>query len=259
MFTNLRNSFPEKSEKEIKDISKKFYHHLCDLILETIKSFTISESEMRKRMVFKNPEFLDNYFKKGRSLIAITGHYNSWEWVAMASPLHIKHKTLGIYMPLTNKFFDEKVKRSRCRFGMEMFSVRDTKDYFEKYKGPPLPSQREGDSTHRPTITGFVGDQTPSNLTKCHWMNFLNQDTPVYLGSEKYATLYNYPVTFGKINKKKRGFYEVEFVIISENPKGEMPFSITERHTKYLEEQIKEKPEYWLWTHKRWKHTRRNE
>ena len=243
VFTNLRNSFPEKSEKEIEEIAKKFYHHLCDLILETIKSFTISEKEMRRRMIFKNPEVLEPYYKSRKSMIAITGHYNSWEWVAMSSPLHIRHKTLGIYMPLTNKFFDEKVKMSRCRFGMEMYSVRDTKDYFEKYKSEI-------------TITGFVGDQTPSNLTKCHWMNFLNQETPVYLGSEKYATLYNYPVTFGKINKKKRGFYEVEFVMISENPTSEIPFAITERHTKFLESQIKEKPEFWLWTHKRWKHRR---
>lgn len=243
VLTNLRNSFPAKSEKEIREIAGKFYHHLCDLLLETIKSFTISEKQVRKRMVYKNPGIFESYFKKQKSLIVVTGHYNSWEWLAMVSPFYVKHRTLALFMPLSNKFFDKKVKDSRCRFGIEMYSVRETKDYFKKYKDEL-------------TITGFVGDQTPSNLKRCHWMNFLNQDTPVYFGTEKYATLYNYPVIFGKIEKKRRGFYEVEFSVISENPKEEAPFAITERHTKILEAQIKEKPEFWLWTHKRWKHKR---
>lgn len=244
VFTNLRNSFPEKSEKEIGEIAKKFYRHFCDLVLETIKSFTISEKQIRKRMIYKNPEIFEPYFQKKKSLIVVTGHYNSWEWMAMASRFYVKHRTFALFMPLSNKFFDAKVKRSRCKFGIEMYSVRDTQKNFAKY---------ENDIT----ITGFVGDQTPSNLTRCHWMNFLNQDTPVYLGTEKYSTLYDYPVLFAVIKKIKRGFYDVEFVPISENPKEEKPLAITERHTKFLEKLIVEKPEYWLWTHKRWKHKRK--
>ncbi len=243
VFSNLKNAFPEKSEKEILEIAKKFYHHLCDIILETIKSFSISEYEMRKRMVYKNPEIFEPYFQKKQSLIVVTGHFNSWEWMAMASRLYVKHKTFALFMPLTNKFFDRKVMESRCKFGIEMYSVRETKENFEKYQ-------------NEVTITGFVGDQTPSNLTRCHWMDFLNQDTPVYLGTEKYSTLYNYPVLFALIEKRKRGMYEVEFVKMSECPKDEPRFSITEKHTKFLEKLIIEQPHFWLWTHKRWKHKR---
>ena len=243
VYRNLRNSFPEKTEKEIDVIAKKFYHHFCDIVLETIKSFTISEKEMRKRMIFNNPELIEDLYNNGKSVVILTGHFNNWEWASMSLSLHVKHKGLGIYLPLTNKFFNSKVLSSRCSFGMVMYGVRETKSYFEKYKGVL-------------SITGFVADQAPSNVEKCHWMHFLNQDTPVFLGAERYATLYNYPVVFGKITKVKRGMYAVDAVMISEKPTEEKPSAITERHTRFLEKQIIEKPEYWLWTHKRWKHKR---
>lgn len=195
-------------------------------------------------MVYKNPEIFDPFYKAKKSMICATGHYNSWEWFAMVSPFYVKYKTYALYMPLSDKFFNEKVRQSRDKFGIEMYSVRDTKEKFEKYRNDI-------------TVTGFVTDQTPSNIQRCHWMNFLNQETPVYLGTEKYAMLYNYPVVFGRIEKKRRGYYEAEFKIISENPSQEEPFAITERHTRYLEMIINEKPEYWLWTHKRWKHKRK--
>lgn len=243
VFTNLRNSFPEKSEKEIEEIAKKFYRHFCDIIIESLKTFTISGSEMKRRMKFVNPEILDPYFERKKSMIAITGHYANWEWVVVACPIFMKHRTLGIYLPLKNKFFDKKVQDSRSLFGMTLMSVRETKENFEKYK-------------NEVTITGIIVDQTPSNTKKCHWMQFLGQDTPVFLGTEKYASLYDYPVVFGKTKKIKRGFYELELVMISENPSSEEKFAITEKHTRFLENQIREQPEYWLWSHKRWKHKR---
>lgn len=243
VFTNLRNSFPEKKEKEIEEIAKKFYQHLCDIIFESLKTFTISEEEVKKRMKFINPEILDPYYQQKKSIIAITGHYANWEWVVVTCQLYTKHKAFGIYLPLSNEFFEKKVGKSRMSFGMTLVSMRDIKAYFEKYKNDV-------------TLTGIIVDQSPSNARRCHWMQFLNQDTPVFLGTEKYSALYDYPVFFGKTKKIKRGYYELELMLISDHPRQEKEFYITERHTKFLEKQIIETPEYWLWTHKRWKHKR---
>jgi Kdo2-lipid IVA lauroyltransferase/acyltransferase len=197
-------------------------------------------------VVFKNTELVSEYYKNGKSLIAVAGHYGNWEWVALGSSLFLEHKTLGIYKPLTNKFMDEKLKKSREKLGMYMLPNHNVK------------AEIEGNIGKKPIIIGFVADQTPSNTTKCHWMKFLNQDTPVLLGSEKYAKEFDFPVVFGEIKKIKRGYYELIFHNISSEPLQEDEFAITEKHTRFLENIIKSQPEYWLWTHRRWKHKKPN-
>lgn len=240
---NIRNSFPEKSEKENKEICKKFYKHFCDLILESLKTFTISEKEVRKRVTCKNPELINGYFNQGRSVIIAGGHYNNWELFAVGVDALIKHKTIGIYLPLTNKYFDEKMRRTRSKYGLYMISIKTVKKVFDE-------------EINHPTATIFAIDQSPSNPKTCYWTNFLNQDTAVLFGTEKYAKDYNYPVLYGRINKEKRGHYSFEFFETADHPKDTAYGEITEKVTRMLEEDIRAIPEFWLWSHRRWKHTR---
>ena len=237
--TNLTNSFPEKSAKEIADIRNKFYHHLCDLIVESIKLFSISEKEVRKRIKFVNPEVTDAYFKKGQSLMIVGGHCGNWEYTVVGG-LFVSHQIVAIYSTLSNNFFEKKMRESRSRFGISLLSTKDAKAFFEA--GPETPS-----------MIIFGSDQSPTSSSKAYWTRFLNQDTAVLYGLEKYAKQYNYPVFYAAIRKIKRGYYEFTFELVEENPASTSYGEISEKHVRMLENQILEQPEYWLWTHKRWK------
>ena len=216
---NLRNAFPDKSEDELKTIEKRFYRHIGDVLVETIKSFSISASSLKKRMKVLNPELLEQYYEQNRSVIATTGHYGNWEWAAMTLSLHCEKnfRAKGLYLPLKNKVFNRAMIRSRSRFGV---------------------------------------DQSPGRPEKALWMNFLNQETPVAAGTEKYARQYNMVVVYGKITKVKRGWYTLEYLPVIEHPESSPVGEITARHTSELEKVIKAEPSYWLWTHQRWKHKR---
>ncbi|MEP7170835.1 MAG: lysophospholipid acyltransferase family protein, partial [Bacteroidota bacterium] len=237
---NIRNSFPNKTSKEHYETAKKFYHHLCDLIVESLKIFTISQKQVQERMVCKNPEFVNKYFDENRSVVLAGGHYNSWELFAVAIDEFIKHQTIGIYLPLSNKFFDEKMRRTRSKFGLRMISTRIVKQIFEEEK-------------NNLTATIFAIDQSPSKPDNCYWTKFLNQDTAVSIGTEKYAKEYDYPVIFGRVYKPKRGHYILEFEIACEHPKETATGEITRIITEMLEADIIKQPEFWLWSHRRWK------
>jgi KDO2-lipid IV(A) lauroyltransferase len=240
---NIRNSFPEKSDEEHKVIGQKFYRHFCDLIVESVKVFTISEKEVQKRMVVENAALLEHYFNQQRSVIIAGGHFNNWELFAVAIAASIKHKAIALYKPLSNEFFDRKMRETRSKYGLHMISTKIVKQIFEEERS-------------RLTATIFGTDQSPSHPDTCHWMKFLNQDTGVMYGAERYAKAYNYPVVFCGIYKKKRGFYSFRFLPCSEEPVQTGTGEITEKITRMLEEDILKQPEYWLWTHKRWKHKR---
>ncbi len=246
VLTNLRNSFPQKSEEEIKQISKKFYRHFCDLVVESLKIFTISPEEVKKRMVIRNPEVPDKYFEQGRSVILAGGHYNNWELFAVAVDDLIKHQSVALYLPLNNKYFDNLMKKTRGRYGLIMISTKKIKEFFD---------------TNKNNLTGiiFAMDQSPGNPAKSYWTTFLNQDTGVLFGPEKYAKSNNMPVVFGNIYKKKRGYYEVVFVDITDKPLETKHGEITEKLIRLIEKDIIAQPEYWLWTHRRWKHKRPTE
>ena len=240
---NIQQSFPDKTHAEHIAICKKFYRHFCDLILESLKVFTISEEEVRKRMVFKNPEFLNAYYQENRSIIIAGGHYNNWELFAVAIDSPMVHKAIAIYKPLSNPFFDAKMRATRSRYGLKMISTKVVKEVFDQEKG-------------NCTATIFGIDQSPSRIAKSHWMTFLNQDTAVLFGAEKYAKEYNYPVVFGHITKEKRGHYSFEFIEACDQPQLTLHGDITEKITRLIEADILKQPEYWLWSHKRWKHKR---
>jgi len=241
---NLTNSFPQKSRSELEALAKKFYRHFCDQIVEGVKMFSISRDELLKRSRHINAELMDRFYDNGQSIIIVTGHYNNWEMWAQSCNLQMKHQAAGIYTPLSNKFYDKKFAASRGRNGTVLIAKNWVKRYFENNKNQP-----------RAIIFGT--DQSPSpNTKRVYWTTFLNQDTAVMFGSEKYAKEYNYPIIFAVIQKVKRGYYTIKFEILIENPGATAYGEITEKHTRRLEQVILEKPEYYLWSHRRWKRKR---
>ncbi len=244
VLTNIEKSFPEKSKAEHKIMMDKFYRHFCDLVLESIKGFTISEDKIKRRMVFKNNELLKPYFDQGKDIIMVGGHYNNWEYLAVGIGLCFDFIPVGIYKPLSSKFFDEKMRKSREKYGLRLTPMKETKNTFEADFGTPK-------------AMIFGADQSPSNVERCHWTTFLNQDTPVFFGPEKFAKEFDLPVFFSTIHKVKRGHFEVVHQLITDKPRETQPTEITEAHVRLLEKDINANPEYWLWTHKRWKHSHR--
>ena len=241
VLSNIERSFPELNHEEHLGICKKFYRHFCDLILESLKTFTISEKEVLKRVICKNPEIINKYYDRKQSVIIAGGHYNNWEIFAVAVNAQIKHKAIAIYKPLSNAYFDDKMRNTRSKYGLHMISTKIVKQIFEEEK-------------HNLTATIFAIDQSPSNPKSAHWMKFLNQDTAVLFGTEKYAKEYNYPVVYGRINKEKRGYYSFEFFDVTDQPAATKHGEITEKITHLLEDDIRNIPQYWLWSHRRWKH-----
>jgi len=239
---NIASSFPEKTNEERLQIVRDFYRHLCDLVVESIKVFTISEKQVKHRFKIINPPYIDHFFEKGQSVILAGGHYNNWELFAVAIDEAIRHKAVALYKPLTNKFFDEKMRSSRGRYGLQMISTKAAKAEFEK------------EDKLRVIIFGV--DQSPGNPRTCYWSDFLNQDTGMNFGAEKYAKEYNYPVLYGRINKVKRGHYTFEFSDAIVEPQKTSNGEITKRIHHLLENDIILQPEYWLWSHRRWKHKR---
>ena len=242
VLNNLKNSFPNKSKQELNKIMSDFYRHLCDVIMESLKGFTISEKQLRKRLIIKNPEFSNYFADKGKSIIFVGGHYNNWEICAQAFAMYSNHECIGIYKPLSNQFINDKLYNSRTKYGMHLASMKQTKKSFEKCS--------------KPKAIVFGSDQNPSNPKQAHWVQFLNQDTAVLFGVEKYSKEYDWPVVFVSISKAKRGYYEVEYSLITDTPTEQPHGKITEDFTKRLEQDIINQPQYWLWSHKRWKHKR---
>ncbi len=243
VFENLRNAFPEKTDEEIKTIARKFYRHLCDLIFESLRMFSVSETTLKKRMRSTNPELLLKYFQSKQNLIIAGGHYNNWEMCAVAVPFMFSHDVLGIFKPLNNSFFNKKMKQSRGRFGTALVPMKEIKDSFQA-------------GFKKPTAVFFIIDQSPSNVARGYWTRFLNQDTCFMTGAGRFAVEYKIPVLFGRIEKVKRGFYTVTWKEV--NTAGLSVESIMQELILQLEQEIESAPEYWLWSHRRWKHKKQN-
>lgn len=244
---NIRRSFPENSEKENRSIMRRFYRHFCDLLVESLMIFSISSDAATRRMRFRNPELLEKHFREGKTVIIAGGHYNNWELFAVAVDQSLKHHTIALYKPLKNLFWDQKMRISRGKFGLEMVSIKKVKELFQRL-----------DPAH-PAAVVFATDQSPSNPDRAFWTRFLNQDTAVLFGTEKFANEFDCPVYFCTLNKLKRGYYEGVFQLVTDSPKS-LPYGrLTEMHTAMLEADIRQHPEYWLWSHKRWKHRRKQD
>jgi KDO2-lipid IV(A) lauroyltransferase len=243
VFNNLRNSFPEKSEKEISWIAKQFYRHLVDMIFEIIKLFHYKEPQISKRFIFKNVEIFEDDRNKGRSAILVSSHYNNWEM--MVGPCEqFNFSRIIIYHPLKNKFLDEIFVKNRSKTGSELVPMNNFLRRLLDYNKNKIQ-----------TLSWIIADQTPPPET-AYWTTFLNQDTPFFLGAEKTARKFNLPVYYMHMQKLKRGHYAAVFSKLFDNTRDEPEFAITEAIVKKMEEEIIEAPQFWLWSHRRWKHKR---
>ncbi len=246
VYKNLKKSFPEKSETEINAIAKKFYHHLADIIVESIKFFSISLPEANKRLEVINPELIDAFAEKNQPVILVGGHYCNWEIIAISLDLKIKHQTVALYSKLKNDFFNDAMLKTRSKYGIKMVTTKQSSTFFEV-------------ESANNTATVFGADQSPTHSKQVVWTNFLKQETAVAFGTERYAIKYNYPVIYGAISRTKRGHYSFEMSLITDTPRETPHGFITTEHTKRLENQIISEPAYWLWTHKRWKRKRKED
>ena len=242
--TNLVKSFPEKSAAEILVLQKKFYKYYCDLLLETFKTLTISPTTMLKHCSI-DPD-ADRLFKQlaaeNKSVIIVMGHKGNWEWAGNTFSLSCRHQLYVIYHPLTNKYFNGLICKMRERFGTRLIPMKET--FREILK-----------NSNELNATAFIADQSP-NPASAHWMNFLNQDTAVFMGTEKIAQKIKYPIVFVSVKKLTRGYYTLMAEVLQTPSYTGNEGSITETHTRKLEADIIAQPETWLWAHKRWKHKR---
>jgi KDO2-lipid IV(A) lauroyltransferase len=239
---NLQLVFPDKSDKEIKDTTSQFYHHLCDMMVEAIKSLSISKKEMQKRFTFSNIELIHDLEKKERSIILMCAHYGSWEWIFILQT-YIKYKGYAVYKRLANKHFDKLVKGIRAKYNSHLITTKETLNVLTE-------ANKKGELT----INGFVSDQSPKAHKAFHWNEFMGIKVPMYTGAEMMAKKMDMAVVFFRVKRLKRGYYQTTFETITENPREFEDYTITDTFFKLVEQQIYEAPQYYLWTHKRWKH-----
>ncbi|MDH6355283.1 KDO2-lipid IV(A) lauroyltransferase [Dysgonomonas sp. PH5-45] len=241
---NLRNSFPDKSDRDLMQIEKDFYHHFCDYFVETIKLLHVSDKEIQSRIRFKNPELVRELTRKGNSVLMYLGHYGNWEWVpAMTLLMDADVSTGDIYRPLKNKAVDDIFLKIRSRFGALNIPKNNTLRAIVKMR-----------QTGKKVVVGFMSDQTPSVNNIHYWTTFLNQDTAVFTGVERIAKTTGFAVIYLDMEKVGRGRYDCTYHLITETPKEDPEFQITEKYIRIFEQTILRNPAYWLWTHKRWKY-----
>lgn len=241
---NLRNAFPAKSEADLKKLEARFYRYLCDLFLETFKTLTISKTSMLRhcRLNENALALFNRYAEANKSVIIVMGHFGNWEWAGNTFSILGRHKLYVIYHPLTNKYFNRLIVDMRTRFGTGLIEMKNTmRDMLSK----------RGELS----ATAFIADQTPPP-EGAYWTTFLNQDTPIFKGTEKIARKLNYPVIYVSVQRQKRGHYEIFAETLVEEPARTAEGEISELHTRRLEQDISAQPEIWLWSHRRWKHKR---
>lgn len=239
---NLKTTFPKKSTEELKRIERLSYKNLSQITVESLKAFTMSKKEVFARHKIINLDSIAHLYSKCGGIIALPNHYGNWEWGAM-SCMQLQWQGVVLYKPLSNKYLNSYIKDNRSRFGSDLVSIYDTARVFIANK-------------NKNKIYVMASDQSPSNSKKSYWVNFLGRDTAFLHGLELYSRKYNYPAVFVDIQRVKRGYYELELTILSENPKELKDGELTKLFAKKLEEVITKKPENWLWSHKRWKLTR---
>jgi Kdo2-lipid IVA lauroyltransferase/acyltransferase len=244
---NLLHAFPEKSASEIQQLTKKFFRHFCDFLIESLKTIHLSKAQLSKRFQFSNPEIFEKYYNAGKSVVLVSGHYGNWEWM-VDFPSKVKHKACAIYKPLQNKKFDKLILSIRQKYAgaAEMVAMNDVYRFI-------LQSERK----QLRLITWFLVDQTPPRSYP-FWIDFMNREAPFYTGPEKIAQKFDHPVVYLQIKKIRRGYYRAEFIPLCEDPAATQEFEIVSMIVRMLEATIRQQPEYWLWSHRRWKHTREN-
>lgn len=239
---NILIALPNLSESERLKIEKKFYRHMCDMFLEMIKTMSISTEEMKKRFKITNIEVVKEYEQKNKSIILLASHYASWEWLLSINE-STSFKCIGVYKKINNPYFDKLIRNIRSKFNSELVATDKTIALIAE-------NQEKGIMG----MYGLASDQSPQVHKTYHWQQFMGIEVPVHTGAEMLAKRYDLEVVFAKVKKVKRGFYEATFVPICEHPRTIPDYEITDTYLKEVEKQILEAPEYYFWTHKRWKH-----
>jgi len=239
---NLALTLPHLSDTERKEIEKKFYQHMCDMFLEMIKTMSITPEEMEKRFTITNMDLFHEYENKGKSVVLVASHYASWEWLLTLNK-RMLFNGVGVYKKIANPYFDKLVRKIRGKYDAELVETK---------KAIPLMAQNQRDGIL--SLYGLASDQSPKLDRIFHSMKFMGIEVPVHTGAEMLAKKYDLSVIFIKVKKVGRGYYEASIVPIADNPKEYENFEITEKYLREVEKQIYEAPEYYLWTHKRWKH-----
>jgi KDO2-lipid IV(A) lauroyltransferase len=244
VFKNLSNSFPEKTPAEIERLAKAYYRYLCDLFLETFKTLSISKKAMLRHCEMDEEALaiFNELAAQGKSSILVLGHYGNWEWAGNTFSMLCPQPLYVIYHTISSPIFDRLMYHMRTRFGGGLIESSQTFKVMVKQKGTV-------------TATAFIADQTPQPQ-RAHWMTFLNQDTPVFMGAETIARKLNYPIVYATVKRLRRGYYRIYAERLLEAPAASAEGTISELHTRRLERDILAHPEIWLWSHKRWKHAR---
>ena len=237
---NLHTAFPFKTEAELRTIEHKFYHHFCDTLLEMVKSYGMSEKEMKKRMVYPNLEVLKKYEGEERNILIMCSHYASYEWL-LSLAYFLEHKSYALYTPLSNKYFDRLLQKIRMKHHSYLLPRYTAHREMKKHK-----------DAHGVYCYGFASDQIPNNK-KNYRRPFLGLNVPVFTGAERLGKALNTVIVFAKIEKVKRGYYQTTFEVLAENPTEYVDFQITDMFFERINRQIYDKPEFYLWTHNRFK------
>lgn len=244
---NLTESFPEKGKQEILKIEKQFYRFFIDIIFETCKLATISQKEISQRMKFTNIEVVNAVLQQRKSISLYLGHYGNWEWVS-SMPLHLNREAIPgqIYSKLRNKAVDRLLLHNRQRMGAVCIEMHQTARKINELTG-----------NKKVSIIGFIADQSPGKEDIHHYVPFLHHHTPVLIGTEKLTKRYGFEAWYLNVKRLKRGYYEVAFVQMHENPQSLPDFELTDIYFWHLEQAILQQPELYLWSHKRFKHAQK--
>ena len=248
---NMKTSYPDKSDKEIKKMMMQFYRHFCDVLVETVKYTSITDKNIMRRVKFTGAETVAEIVNSGQSVALLLGHYGNWEWMTSVErwiiPLITNNPAKGqIYHPLENEVMNRVVMKARNRMGSENVSKKETLRWI-------LNSKREG----RPSILGYIADQVPKWENIHHWLTFLNhKDTPVFTGVERIVRSQNQAAIYMDVKRVGRGRYECDLQVITRAPSSMGEFELTDNYFHRFEQTINRAPQYWLWSHNRWKRTR---
>ena len=242
---NLAACFPDKDDRERRRIERRYYRYMCDLLVEGIHNLYSSPDTIKRRYRIVNRQLVDRYYEKGQTVVLMSAHYGNWEYMVSSLNMQLLHHGIGVGKRLKDKWVGGFVARRRERYGTQVAfrdDVRQHVAFFDKY--------------HVPCALMMLSDQSPKDPSRSYWTTFLGRDTAFIYGAEYFARKYNYPVLYYVVHRVKRGYYEVTFSTICEQPTQVPQYSITEKYVRLLESEIQQKPEYWLWSHRRWKHQR---
>ena len=242
---NLAACFPDKSKHERRKIERQYYRHMCDLLIEGAYNLFASPEAIKRRYRLTNRQLVDRYYEQGRTVVLMSAHYGNWEYMVSSLNMQLLHHGIGVGKPLDDKSVAAFITRRRTRYGTQVVDQSDVRQHVAFY-----------DRYHVPCALMMLSDQSPSNPHKSYWAQFLGRDTAFLYGAEYFARKYNYPVLYYSVRKVKRGYYEVTFSPLCERPEEVPQYTIVERYVRRLEQEIQAAPQYWLWSHRRWKLTR---